>query len=191
MVQIPAEATASILEDSRKWPIGSRATDGVETYTVVATAITLGLTGEAGPILISDENVAAGRVDFSNLAEVDDWDRTLEALPADEAKAAAALTFTANNRESAAMYEDYVVFDDPTTPEQIDAIINFGIADREWREIEAQQRQAATKRAIAMAQVAWSSNKNQSTAARLLGVNQSSISRAVDTAEKVTGYHKS
>jgi len=177
----PVHAKAERLYSrTSEYRIGSRiALDDLGTphYTLVG----LHLEGDVLPLYVSDDYVSGRDTQFGVL-EHDELDESVLAAPDDPEKAHAARAWAAKNREYLTHYgHDDVLFDIPTSVEQLRRFIQFCKTDREWRVAEHAQRRAASRRAHAIAQIVWTDD-NQSLAARVLGLNQSSVSRAVAAA---------
>ncbi|TQE33154.1 hypothetical protein [Streptomyces ipomoeae] len=158
--------------------IGSRIVlDGLEPHTLVALRLEGG--GDVFPFYVGDDCVSGLNSQFGVL-DRDDLEEGFLPAPDDPEKVRAARAWAANNREYLTHHgHDYVLFDTPASVEHLWRFLRFCEADREWRVAEQEQRKAAAQRAHAIAQVVWTDDNNQSSAARLLGLNQSSVSRAV------------
>ncbi|MDX2694899.1 hypothetical protein [Streptomyces ipomoeae] len=159
-----------------EYRIGSRVTAGTpDTFTLVA--LRLEGDGDVFPIYVSDGCVTGRDTQFGIL-ERDDLEDIAPAQD-DPEKADAARAWASRDRESITGYgHDAVLFDIPASIDQLWRFLLFCEADREWRIAERAQREAASRRASAVAQVAWTDG-SQSSAARILGLNQSTVSRAV------------
>lgn len=173
------EKAEQIYQKARQYNIGSRITlEGLpeDGHTLVA----LELQGESDlfPIYVSDDYVTGKDTQFGVL-ERDDLEDGILPSPDDPEKTRAARAWAASNREYLTRHgHSYVLFDDPASVEQVLCFLRFCAADREWRLAEGEQRRAAAERGHAIAQIVWT-DSNQSSTARLLGLNQSSVSRAV------------
>jgi hypothetical protein len=177
------ELLAQLLDSTRKHPIGSRVTDGTDTYTVVAFYIYS--SGEtAMPLLLSDPDVDDGRLNITGLSELE----PLTPAPANPDVTAKARELARSDRESVTRHgNEDILWDNPDSTDQLETVLNFFEADRAWRIAERAQIKAAEERAIRIARVAWGSGNNQSAAGRLLGLDQSRVSRAMTTAHALTG----
>ncbi|MDX2658291.1 hypothetical protein PV402_39585 [Streptomyces scabiei] len=161
---------------TQKHRIGSRVTDDSGT---LFTLVGLSLEGayDVSPIYVSDDYVTGRDTQFGIL-ERDEVEDVVPA-PDDPEKANAARAWAAGDRESLTGYGvSYVLFDNPASVDQLYRFLRFCRADREWRLAELAQRKAAAERAVTIAQIVWADG-NQSSTARLLGLNQSRVSRAV------------
>ncbi|WP_033355485.1 hypothetical protein [Kitasatospora aureofaciens] len=166
-----------LYSSAREYRIGSRVTlDGSPSSRFTLVALELGR-GRVFPLYVDDDCVSGKNTQFGVL----DRDEAEHVVPApdDEEKARAAQAWAASAREDFTHYgQQRVLFDTPASAEQVWRFLQFCEADREWRIAERAQRQAASQRAEAIAQIVWG-NSNQSSTARLLGLNQSTVSRAV------------
>jgi len=162
----------------REYRIGSRVTCGDQDDTVYTlVALRLNTMGNIDPLYFSDAYVTGDDNQFGELEEDDLED--IQPAPDDPGKASAARAWAIRNRETITRYGDEdVLFDIPATADQLRRFLDFCEADREWRVAEHAMRRAAGRRAYTVAQVAWTDG-TQSSAARILGLNQSSVSRAV------------
>lgn len=178
------EDLAEILESTRRHPIGSRLTATHATYTVVALRLS-GLT--TTPILLAD-NATSG-ADWEWTGGLDRETRaSLTPAAADPDQAAKARALARQKRDLITSYGSAdVLWDNPTATAEIRAVLAYGEVDRAWRLAESAQQKAAEERALAIARVAWDAGGNQSAAGRLLGLDQSRVSRAMETAHRLTG----
>lgn len=159
--------------------IGSRITDGDASYTLVA--LNLGSTG-VRPLYLGDDDINQ-RPDFLTLDEIGD----VTPLADDAAISQTARVYAVKEREAVNSNGHLdTLWDNPRSAEEIQQVLEYGEADRAWRIAERAQREAAQARAISIARIAWATGKQTATG-RLLGLDQSRVSRAVETARAVTG----
>ncbi|MFB7222422.1 hypothetical protein [Streptomyces sp. NPDC056227] len=163
--------------------IGSRVTDGDTEYTLVA--LVLG-SDYARPLYLSDNwetNTQFSWVDGKD--EIEDFDPA----PDNAELAARARAHAATERDYISQHGQMdICLDNPGNAEQVRRVLEFGEADRAWRIAESAQRKAAAERAASIAILARAAG-TQSAAGRLIGLDQSRISRAMDVAHHTTGGH--
>ncbi|MEU6054297.1 hypothetical protein ABZ829_28230 [Streptomyces xanthochromogenes] len=131
------------------------------------------------PLYVNDDHVEGRDNQFALLEGEDIDDPAIRPAPDDPEKASAARAWAIREREYLTNYGfNDVLFDMPASADQLRRWLIFCKADREWREAAQLERQAAKQRSEAVAQIAWTDG-TQSSAARILGYNQSTVSRAV------------
>lgn len=161
--------------------IGSRITDGDSEYTLVA--LILG-SDSARPVYLADD-YEAPRFDWITRDEIGDVD----SAPDNAELAARARAHASAERDWISQHGQMdILLDNPGNAEQVRRVLEFGEADRAWRIAEEKQRKAAAERAISIATLARAAG-TQSAAGRLIGLDQSRISRAMEVAHHATGGH--
>lgn len=179
------EQSEHLYTQAQQYRIGSRAAVDDSHYTLVALEIH-GRTVQ--PVYVIDTFATA---QFAVLNDEDETDE-LEPAPDDPGRALAARNWAAGQRDQISQYGGTdMLWDNPTSAEQIADVIWFGYADRDWRIAEQAQRATASKRAWRIACVVKSAGDNQSAAARLLGLDQSRVSRAVEAAKRAPDHYGS
>lgn len=176
------ERAELLFTSAQQHRIGSRVSDGTTGYTIVA--LILG-PETVRPYYLADDWETNTQFAWLTQTEMDDEDAA--SIPDDPEIAKRARAHAAAEREFVTRYgaED-VLWDNPTSADQVRRVLEFGEADRAWRIAESAQREAARERAIRIARVAWAAG-TQTAAGRLLGLDQSRVSRAVETAHAATG----
>lgn len=165
---------AKVCTHAAEYRIGSRVTLGRQHFTLVALEARR---ESVFPIYVSDDYVNGTDKQFGTLSR-NDLPHIVTA-PDDAEKSNAAREWAVKERDSLSEYGNLdLMFETPSNPEQVLRFLRFREADRELQRAEYEQRQAARRRAMAIAQIAWADD-NQSSAARLLGLNQATVSRAV------------
>lgn len=165
----------------REFRIGSRIDLGEDfPHTLVAIRVDHRLSPVGlSPLYVSDDYVSGRDHQFGVLDDEDLDDPALRPAPDDTEKANAARAWAIRERERLTYHGfHYVLFDLPASPDQLRRWLNFCVQDEEWRKAAQLERQAAKQRSEALAQIAWTDG-TQSSAARILGYNQSTVSRAI------------
>jgi hypothetical protein len=175
-------------------PIGTRYSDGHTTYTLIGYSIDPYTPKAAYPVFVDDYDLANPNTDL--LSELTDgklnllplWDvvtdgETLEVAPADpetagKARAAAVKQYQARPYRDTGELARVMAFDDLTTDEEIAAFIDFAKAELELRKAQWALEKASRARSERIARIA-DIKGSQRTAAQTLGLNQSTVSRAL------------
>ncbi|MFE6355844.1 LysR family transcriptional regulator [Streptomyces rochei] len=188
-----------ITEDDRfsiqdRSPIGSRYTDGDEEFTLVAYSVDPhGQT--AFPLFIADADIAAGpnthwydqaAKGSIALLEVSDvvgiGSEVLHPASPDQERTDAALAALASREEHAfrdtSDFSRVMLHGDLSTEEEVAAFLAYAKAELELRVAQRQLEMASRERSELIARVADLTG-SQRRAARVLGLNQSTISRAL------------
>lgn len=176
-------------------PIGTRYVIGESTYTLVAYSHSRNGFGKptATPVLVSDYDLDAPRTEWDILSDgsltfecpeslLNDLDEILEVAPedperSDRARAAALKRYNEAARSTADQWE-VLSFDDLTTDQEFAAFVEFTEAELRLRKAQAELERAARERSEWIARIADLKGSQQA-AARTLGVNQSTVSRAL------------
>ena len=176
------ERAELLFASAQQLRIGSRVTDGTTGYTIVA--LILGKES-VRPYYLADDWETNAQFAWLTQSEMDDEDAV--SIPDDPEIAKRARAHAATEREFVTHHgANDVLWDNPTSADQVQCVLEFGEADRVWRIAESAQRKAARDRALSIAQVAWAAG-TQTAAGRLLGLDQSRVSRAVEAAHAATG----
>jgi hypothetical protein len=177
-------------------PIGTRYTDGTYTYTLVAYSIDPHSPNRALPLFVDDDDLNGtdphwfdrltnGALNLMYTEDIlgDGDDEVLEVAPADPEKAAQARA-AAIKQYQARPYRDtgelgrVTAFDDLTTDEELAAFIEFGKAELELRKAQWALERVSRERSERVARIA-DLKGSQRAAAQTLGINQSTVSRAL------------
>lgn len=177
-------------------PIGTRYTDGEDAYTLVAYSIDPARPQYARPVLVADDDLANPSTHwYDRLANGalpllypedilgDGADEALEVAPADPEKATTARD-AAVKQYQARPYRDtgelhrVMAFDDLTTNEEVAAFIEFAKVELELRKAQRTLERASRERSERVARI-YDLKGSQHAAAQTLGVNQSTVSRAL------------
>lgn len=182
-------------------PIGTRYRDSStgSYYTLVAYSLDATTPHLAHPILIGDyqfdttrtwyDGLADGSVTMESAREIVTDDEVLEVAPADPEKSTRARAAAMNrNEESARSTSDLwsvLAFDDLNTDEEIAAFHAWAEAELELRKAEMTLARAARDRAGKLQRIV-NLKGSQAAAGRVVGLNQSSISRSLKTLPQAT-----
>ncbi|MFJ1528256.1 hypothetical protein ACIOFV_07475 [Streptomyces mirabilis] len=173
-------------------PIGTRYTCGGTAYTLVAYGFAWTFPGTAQPYLLRDdeldipqsrhEHIAGGSVTLKCPADILGPDEVLEVAPDDPDKAERARAAALKRyNEPARVVGDLLrvcAFEDLTSDEEIDAFHRWDKAELNLRNAQAVLARAAASRAEVI-ETFVRLRGSQRKAGDLLGLNQSSISRAL------------
>jgi hypothetical protein len=182
--RIKEQEAASMFTLAQQHRIGSRVTDKDDAYTLVAVILVDPFTID--PVYVPDHR--SGNAEDNIYGSEDLGDTT--PAPDDAQLAAAARDCALAARDYLTYYgSEDVLWDNPTSAEQILSVLRLREADEAWRIAEKAQQDAARERAIHISWVSASSGNNQSAAARLLGMDQSRVSRAVEIGRQATGHY--
>jgi hypothetical protein len=178
---------------ARRSPIGTRYTDGDDTYTLVAYRYDDANPRFALPILIADselndgdrtwfETLTHGSITLEVPTSILGDDQILEvAEPNDEMADRARTAAVKRYNEPARDTGDFVsvlAFEDLETDEELAAFHQWVTTELALREAQAALSRAAERRGYAIGDLVHLRG-SQDAAARLLGMNQSSVSRAM------------
>ncbi|MFE9735509.1 hypothetical protein ACFYO9_34200 [Streptomyces sp. NPDC005863] len=181
------------LED--RSPIGTRYTDGRGgVYTLVAYDIDPDRRAIAEPVLLGDYQFEIShtlydvldhgsvRLEYAN--EIVEGEQTLDVAPADpemseRARAAAMKRYQEPARDTGDLWS-VLVFEDLDTDDKVTAFHKWAKAELELRKAEAELARAAQERAWTLERLIGLTGSQQK-AGRTVGLNQSSISRALRT----------
>lgn len=181
------EAAETAFAQAQTFRIGSRIDLGDGDYcTLVALRLDGGMRMRVVALYSPDSR--DHQFGVSTLAEmVDDTDDVTTA-PDDAELSASARRDAMADRELHTWYGAHdVLWDNPTSVEQVERVIAFGVADRAWREAATLEAEALKARSGAIEAVCWSMDSNQSATARMIGLDQSRISRAVKAGQHRRG----
>lgn len=181
---------------SRRSPIGTRYTADGHGYTLVGYSIDPYLPTQAVPVFVADD-------DLGNIPNPNWYDRLangalallypedilgigseeLHVAPADEetaskARAAAVKQYQDRPYRDTGEIHRVMAFDDLTTDDEVAAFIAFGKAELELRKAQMTLERASRERSDRVARIA-DLKGSQKAAAQTLGVNQSTVSRAL------------
>jgi hypothetical protein len=168
--QIRRERTEKLLAKAQAWPVGSRWTeDGDdEPFTIIGFDYDL-----EEPLALADE--ATGGHEFAILSDfVTSPDELTRA--ADDPDLAERACATARG---CGVPQHLNLWDTPTTVDQILAASDYREANHAWLSSQRAERAAALARGYEIAAVVGQCGGNQSAAARLLGLEQSRVSRTI------------
>ncbi|MFF8911544.1 hypothetical protein [Streptomyces olivaceoviridis] len=195
MTMTPQPITEHSDTMSDRSPIGTRYADEDGTYTLVAYLIDPHAPRYARPVLVADDDLTNppshpyDRIANGDLPLLYPEDvcglgsETLEVAPDDpemtaKARAAAVKQYQARPYRDTGEFNRVMAFDDLTTDEELAAFINFAAAELELRQAQQALEKASRTRAEHIARIADLKGSQQA-AARTLGVNQSTVSRAL------------
>lgn len=173
-------------------PIGTRYADGDDLYTLVAYDMPPTNPRQALPMFVWDDDLDAEPTEFDILSRgsievsyaqaiLDDGEELVPA-PADpetsaRARAAAVARYQEPYRDTGDA-QRVLAFDDLATQEEVDAFHQWGRADLALRDAQYALERAAKERAYTLRTIV-NLRGSQPKAAAALGMNQSSVSRAL------------
>jgi hypothetical protein len=196
---VSSTAARAITENDRfsiadRAPIGSRYTDGEEEFTLVAYSVDPH-SRTAFPLFIADEDVAAGPnahwydratkgsialLEVSDLVGIDD--EAIQPAAPNQERTEAALAALANREEhtfrDTSDFSRVMLHGDLNTEDEVTAFLAYAKAELELRVAQRQLERASRERSERIALVADLAG-SQRRAAQVLGLNQSTISRAL------------
>lgn len=173
-------------------PIGTRYTDGEDTYTLVAYSVDP-QPRSARPLLIADTDLDAkplthwydratkGSIEVLDISDVLAAGETLQPAEPDTEKADAARAAFAGRTEPTfrdMSYFSHVTLHADLADDEVSAFLAYATAELELRIAQRELERAAQARAERIALMVRLKG-SQSEAARTLGLNQSTVSRAV------------
>lgn len=186
----PITARTCSMDD--RSPIGTRYADGDELYTLVAYDMSPFNPRQALPMFVWDDDLDAEATEFDTLSrgsievsyarEIIDGDEELVPAPAspetsDRARAAAVARYQESYRNTGDS-QRVLAFEDLTTQEEVDAFHRWAKADLALCDAQYALERAAKKRAYTLRTIV-NLRGSQTKGAAALGMNQSSVSRAL------------
>jgi hypothetical protein len=196
MTNTPKPITVKTRRIEDRSPIGTRYTDGTYTYTLVAYSIDPHSPRSAHPLFVDDDDLnnpdphwfdrmTNGSLNLRYVPDIlgDGRDEVLEVAPADpeiaaRARAAAVKQYQDRPYRDTGELQRVMAFDDLTSDEELAAFVEFGKAELELRQAQRALERASHQRSERMARIVDLKGSQQA-AARTLGANQSSVSRAL------------
>ncbi|MGW4825450.1 hypothetical protein ACWEP4_42905 [Streptomyces sp. NPDC004227] len=195
MTITPQTITEKSNRMSQRSPIGTRYTDGEYTYTLVAYSIDPYAPKRAHPIFVEDgalngttphwfDRLTNGDLHLMRAQDIlGIGSETLEIAPADpeteaKARAASVKQYQARPYGDTMQFTEVMAFDDLATDEELAAFIEFGKTELELRKAQWSLERASHDRSERIARIADLKGSQQA-AAQTLGVNQSTVSRAL------------
>lgn len=187
MTITPKPVTANTSHINDRSPIGTRYTDGTGFVTLVAYEMSPNRPTEALPVFVDDDDLDAstdGSAPLNYAMEYVDVhdDEALTVAPADaeksrSARAAALKRYNEPPMDTSDLHR-VLCFEDLTTDDEIKAFHRWGAAELELRKAQHELARAARNRADTL-QALVHLRGSQDKAGRTVGLNQSSISRAL------------
>lgn len=181
---------------SSRSPIGTRYTDGEHSYTLVAYSIDPYAPTQAVPVLVGDNDLAEypntnwfdhltdGALKLCDPADILGIGcEELQVAPADleaanKARAAAVKQYQDRPHFDTQEFTNVMAFDDLATDDEVAAFIAFAKAELELRKAQFEMERASRQRSNRVARIA-DLKGSQRAAAQMLGLNQSTVSRAL------------
>ncbi|MGW4493800.1 hypothetical protein [Streptomyces sp. NPDC004376] len=178
---------------SERSPIGTRYTSGKSTFTLAAYSIDPSRPKTARPRFIDDsdlddntpnwfDNLTDGSIRLYHLEDILGFQDTLEVAPdapelADRARTAAVKRYQDRPYVDTGEFTQVMLFDDLTTDEELTAFMEFAKAELRLREMQYEMERASRDRSECVARLVDLKGSQQA-AAKTLGWNQSTVSRA-------------
>jgi hypothetical protein len=194
MTSTPKPITEDTYSMSERSPLGTRYTDGTETYTLVAYLIDPRTPRYARPVFVADDDLANpsehwydrlanGALPLLYPEDVCDEDEPLTVAPeypeaAAAARAAAVKQYQARPYRDTGEFGKVMAFGDLATDEEVDAFIDYARAEVELREAQWKLEKVSRERSGKIARI-YDLKGSQHAAAQTLGLNQSTVSRAL------------
>lgn len=188
----PKPITEHTLRLEDRSPIGTRYTDGRGTYTLVAYEIDPTQRAIADPVLLGDYELKKpptlydvldhGSVNLEYAREIVEGDQVLEVAPEDpemseRARAAALKRYEEPARDTSDLWA-VLAFEDLDTDDKVAAFHKWAEAELDLRKAEAELARASRDRAWTLKRLIGLTGSQQK-AGRTVGLNQSSVSRAL------------
>lgn len=196
MTITPKPITVKTRRAEDRSPIGTRYTDGEYTYTLVAYSIDPHSPRSAYPLFVDDDDLNGpaphwfdrmtnGALNLLYAPDIlgDGKDEVLKVAPADpeaaaKAQAAAVKQYQDRPYRDTGELQRVMAFDDLASDEELAAFVEFGKAELELRQAQQALERASRQRSERVARIA-DLKGSQKSAAQTLGVNQSTVSRAL------------
>lgn len=194
MTITPKPITEDTNRMSDRSPLGTRYTDGSETYTLVAYLIDPRAPRYAKPAFVADrdltnpsthwyDHLANGALPLLYPEDICGEDEELTVAPEDSetastARAAAVKQYQARPYRDTGEFSRVMAFGDLATDEELAAFVEFAKAEVELREAQWKLEHVSRERSEMIARICDLKGSQQA-AAQTLGVNQSTVSRAL------------
>ena len=191
----PKPITADTFHINDRSPIGTRYTEGTSLLTLVAYEMSPNQPNRALPVFIDDDDLDATHTEFDLLsdgsipldyaAEYVEGDDALTVTPDDpekskRARAAAQKRYNEQPVDTGDLHR-VLCFEDLTSENEIKAFHRWGAAELELRKVQYDLARASRTRGDAL-HVLVNLRGSQEKAAQVVGLNQSSVSRALRSA---------
>ncbi|MFE6474537.1 hypothetical protein [Streptomyces rochei] len=194
MTITPKPITEDTNRMSDRSPLGTRYTDGTETYTLVAYSIDPLSPQYARPAFVADndltnpsthwyDRLANGTLPLLYPEDICGEDETLTVAAEDsetstKARTAAVKQYQARPYRDTGEFSRVMAFGDLTTDEELAAFIEFAKTEVELRQVQWKLEHVSRERSETIARICDLKGSQQA-AAQTLGVNQSTVSRAL------------